>query len=57
MTTAFTVAERPYEPSPAFQSRDNERIRPQSRQRRLNLLICLNRRCRDWNDYLTAPRL
>jgi len=29
------------------QSRDHERIRTQSRQRRLNLLISLNRRCRD----------
>jgi len=36
--------------SPAFQSRDNASIRLQSRQRRLNLLIGFNRRCRDWND-------
>jgi hypothetical protein len=29
------------------QSADSQRIRAQSRQRRLNLLINLNRRCRD----------
>src|SRR6266508_5604783 len=39
----------------SFQSRDNERIRPQSRQRRLSLPINLNHRCRDWNEYVTAP--
>ena len=38
-------------------SKDNERIHLQSRQRRLKLLISINRRCRDWNDYVTAPRL
>jgi len=39
--------QRPYELSPAFQSRDHQRIRPQSRQRRLILPISVNRRCGD----------
>jgi len=41
----------------AFQSRDQERIRTQSRQRRLNLLISLNISIKMRGALLNHPRL
>jgi hypothetical protein len=39
--------QRPCDLSPAFQSRDRQRISSQSRQRRLILQLGVNRRCGD----------